>query len=138
MSTVVPPVRAPAHRLEESLLPPALAVLSGLAAGIHAAVVSEHLEEDWLFGAFFVVLTVFQAGWALAIVRRPTPGTALVGAVASAVVLVLWVLSRTTGMPIGPHPWIPEAVGPLDVASGIAEVGIVALALRIPSPSSWD
>lgn len=136
MSSVVPPLSAPAHRAVESVRPLTLAALSGLAAGIHAAVVPEHVEEYWLFGAFFVALTVFQAGWALAIVRRPTARVALVGMVVSTAVVVVWVLSRTTGLPVGPHPWIPEAVGTLDVASGLAEVGIVALALGMPATSS--
>ena len=138
MSTVVPAVSAAAHRVEERLLPLTLALLSGLAAGIHASVVREHVEEYWLFGAFFVAVTAFQAGWALAIIRRPTARAAVVGSVVSAAVVLLWALSRTTGLPVGPHPWEAEAVGTLDVLSGLAEVGIVVLALRVTATSRRD
>lgn len=134
MSSVVPPVRAPAHSVGETLRPLTLAIFSGVAAGIHASVVSEHLEEYWLYGAFFVAVAAFQGVWALAIVQCPTARVAMVGIVASVGVLLLWALSRTAGLPIGPEPWTAEAVGSLDVVSGLAEVAIVALALKITNP----
>ncbi len=111
-----------------------LALLSGAAAGIHAAVVPEHFEEYWIYGGFFAALTTFQATWAIVILRRPTTPVAAVGIFANTAVLLLWVLSRTAGLPVGAEPWTPEAVGGLDVAAGLAEVGVVALALRVTPP----
>ncbi len=108
-----------------------LAALSLVAAGIHAWVVPEHVEEYWLFGAFFVVVTLFQAAWAAAVLRRPTARVLGAGVAVSAAILAVWVLSRTAGLPVGPEHWEAESVAALDVVAGIAELGIVAFALAV-------
>ena len=50
-----------------------------LAAGIHAAVVPEHLQESLLIGGFFVVVAIGQFGLAAVLRRRP-PLLLVVGA----------------------------------------------------------
>ena len=42
--------------------------------------------------------------------------------------VVVWVWSRSWGLPIGPDPGVPEALGPADVISSLLEIGL-ALAL---------
>jgi hypothetical protein len=45
----------------------------------------------------------------------------------NAAILLIWALSRTAGLPVGPRPWTPEAPGELDVAAAGSE-GVVAAA----------
>ena len=46
----------------------------------------------------------------------------------SVVPLVLWLVSRTIGLPIGPETWTPEAVGLADVGCCLLELVTLALA----------
>lgn len=127
-----PTVRShPADRTEWHLL---LAV-SSLAAGvIHAAVVSEHFEEEWAFGAFFVLAAAFQVAWAIAVVVRPASIGYTIGALANGAIIGIWIVSRTTGLPIGPEAWTPEPVLAADVAATVLEsllvIGSVMLVRR--------
>jgi hypothetical protein len=105
-----------------------LAGLSAVAAGIHAWVVPGHYGEYALFGIFFAVLGFAQAGWAAAVLRRPTRLLHIAGIALSAGLLALWALSRTAGVPIGPEAWEAEPAGLLDVAAGAAELGIIVMA----------
>jgi peptidoglycan/LPS O-acetylase OafA/YrhL len=107
----------------------ALAVASLAAGAIHAAVVPEHLDESMLFGAFFVVTAIFQVGWAALVLVRRDSLLPTVGAVANGTLVILWIVSRTVGVPVGPEPWMPEPKGVLDVSATILEVILVAIAL---------
>lgn len=94
-----------------------------IAAGlVHAAVAPEHFREYLAFGVFFAVLTLVQ--WCTAVVwlRRPTVATARLLAGGSACVVALWVLSRTTGLPVGSQPWRPEGVAAPDLLATSFEV----------------
>ena len=87
------------------------AALSLAAAGIHFAVIGEHLEEDVLFGVLFFTLGWFQLVWAQVYLiwqRRPV---ALAAVLVNLGAILVWVMSRTIGLPIGPEAWIPEQVG---------------------------
>ena len=73
-----------------------------LAAGIHAAVVPEHLQESLLIGGFFVVVAIGQFGLAAVLRRRP-PLLVVVGAIWAHVALIaLYVASRTVDLPFLP------------------------------------
>jgi hypothetical protein len=110
----------------------ALAALSLGAAAIHFAVVPEHLEEWWAFGVFFVALGALEALWAAAIVARPSRLVTGIGIGANVATVLLWAVSRTVGLPIGPEPWMPEGIGILDVAATALELMLVAgLALNL-------
>jgi hypothetical protein len=109
---------------------------ASLGAGlIHLAVVSEHVAEWWLYGAFFLVLGVVQIAWAvLAMESDPIPVPSLFATVNAAVV-GLWFVSRTIGLPVGPEPWAAEAVGRADLlcsALGAVVVFLLVLAMRRP------
>ena len=123
-------VRYAPHRFVDPLrLVGSVMAAASLGAGvIHAAVVPEHLEETWLFGAFFVACALFQLGWAALVVVRPSPGVYRGGIVANGAMVAIWALSRTTGIPVGPEPWTAEAVGALDLAATALEVSLIALA----------
>jgi hypothetical protein len=129
------PATAPAssHEHATDLLVLVAAACSVGAAGIHFAVAPEHLAEYRPFGLFFVAVAVVQALWAVLVVRYPLRPLLLVGAAANLATLVLWACSRTKGLPLGPEPWTPEQLGPLDAVTAAFELGLVitiALALR--------
>ena len=124
-------------------LQPSAATLLALSAGagtIHLAVAAEHFVEFPLYGVFFIVLGGAQLGWAALIVIRGLSRTLLLLGTGNAVVAWLWVVSRTTGVPFGPSPWVPEPVGVAGVASTVFEVVLVGLASwllmrRTPRPN---
>jgi hypothetical protein len=105
-----------------------VASLSALAAAIHAWVTPEHYEEYALFGVFFGLLAFAQGAWAVAVLRHPTRRVRVSGIALSAGLLLLWALSRTAGLPIGPEAWEAEPAELLDVVAGMAELGIIMVA----------
>jgi hypothetical protein len=116
-----------------------VACLSGSAL-VHAAVVPEHLEEWRLAGAFFVVLVWAQLAAAYAVAGR-RPGWQRNGLVATVLVtvgpLLVWAISRVTGVPWGPEALEPEGIGVADAASGVLELAALVVAvslLRAPRP----
>jgi hypothetical protein len=113
------------------------ATLSLGAAAIHFAVIKEHLEFDLGFGLFFIALGWFQVVWAQLYLLRPSALLARVAAAANLVVIGVWVVSRTTGLPFGPQPWVPEAVGTLDVFASAFELALVAVLLPQVAPRRW-
>jgi hypothetical protein len=114
-----------------------LALASAGAGIIHLAVCPEHFRETVLFGAFFAVAAVAQLVWADRILRADASDRLLVwGALGNAAVLVLWVVSRTTGLPIGPDAGVAEGVGPLDTLAGVLEVAIVLAGLWAALPAT--
>ena len=106
---------------------------ASLGAGlVHLAVVQEHLDEWWLYGVFFAVLGAAQLLWAMAALARdeaPFPRTV---ALANVAVVLLWLVTRTTGLPVGPEPWEAEAFGRADVLATVLELVVVALLVALP------
>jgi hypothetical protein len=100
-------------------------VLSLGAALIHFAASPEHFEESALYGAFFVVCGVAQVGWPVLAVMRPGRCLLLAGAAGNLAVAGLWLWTRTVGIPLGPERGVVEAVTPVDLLAGLAELGIV-------------
>jgi len=89
---------------------------------IHAAVTAGHFAEYWLFGILFAVVSLLQAMWTAQVYSKPLDVRLLVaGAAGSAALIVVWAISRTTGLPFGPHPGEPEPVGPADVMAVVVE-----------------
>ncbi|NKZ06918.1 hypothetical protein [Actinomadura latina] len=113
------------------------AIGSVLAAFIHYAVVPEHVNEWWAYGVFFSAVGMFQLVWAVLAYTGKERPLLLSGLAVNLGVLALWVVSRTAGLPFGPESGEAEAVGVLDVLSGVAElalVGGILLALRRSRP----
>ena len=104
----------------------ALGSLSAGAATIHFAVGPEHFREDFRFGLFFVVMATLQLAWGAAIVARDSRTLYAGGAVGNAVILGVWAVSRTTGLPFGPEAWTPESIGLLDGIATAYEAVLVA------------
>jgi hypothetical protein len=103
-----------------------LAALSVGAAAIHFAVVFEHFAESTLYGVFFLVLSWAQVIWPAVLLWRPSRLWLWLGAAGNAVVIAVYVASRTVGLPFGPDLHNPESVGALDVVSCALEFGLVA------------
>ena len=103
----------------------ALAVSSIAAGVIHAAVVREHLSEEWVFGVFFILAAALQIVWAIAILFEPSVIVYAIGALTNGSLIGIWVVSRTIGLPIGPHSWMPETVRALDVTATLLELLLV-------------
>src|SRR5438270_13947040 len=83
----------------EGLLRGGIASLSLGAAVIHASVVPDHQGLP-LHVAFFLVTAVVQSGLAAAVLRRRSGRWLVLAAVCNGAIAVIWVLSRTTGVPV--------------------------------------
>jgi hypothetical protein len=110
-----------------------LAALSIGAAIIHFAVIAQHWDEWWLAAIFFIAVALFQLAWAMLVLLRPSMLVDLSGAVINALVVVTWVVSRTSGVPVGPEAGEPEPVGFPDVLATAYELLLVVLVLALVS-----
>lgn len=111
--------------------------LSFLAAACHVIAFPGHATEWWAYGLFFSGSALAQAGYGLVLVTRgievgggwPAVRRRVywIGIVGNLAIVALWAATRTIGVPLGPERGEVEAVGGLDVLSGLAEVGLAAL-----------
>lgn len=105
----------------------AVAALTGSAA-VHATVVREHLDEWPLAGWFFVIITLTEFLLALAVIGAWSQLTAIAVVVTSMGTVVVWLVSRTVGLPFGPAEFrSTEAVGAPDLACCVLELAAAAL-----------
>ena len=116
-----------------------LAALSVGAAAIHFAVVFEHFAEYTLYGVFFLVISWAQVIWPAVLLWRPSRLWLWLGIAGNAIVIAVYVASRTVGLPFGPDSHHAESVGALDVVSCVLEFGlIVGCAALLWRPSLAD
>jgi hypothetical protein len=111
----------------------ALSILSAGAGAIHIAVIQAHFEEWWASGVFFAVIAWLQILWAILIVARPSRMVVLSGVAINAIIVGVWVVSRTVGIPLGPESGTAEPVEFVDVAATAFEVLLVVAALGLLS-----
>ena len=120
-------------------LPLPLAIATAAAAGsalVHFAVAPEHFGEWWGFGLFFVLCAEVQLGWALLLGRMRTNRMLAVGIAGSLALVGLWAVTRSTGLPFGPEPGVPEEIGVPDLLSVVLELitaAACAWALLVPT-----
>jgi hypothetical protein len=114
------------------------AALSFGAAAIHLSVIQSHLDEGILFALFFLVTGWFQMLWPLAYFLRRSRSVAAAGLLVNLGITGVWVVSRTVGVPFGPTPWVPEAIGFADLLATALELGIVGLLLPVALPDKSD
>ena len=117
-----------------SRVPGFILAIAGLAltsGTIHIVAAAEHLGDDWLLGVFFVLVgagQLFAAWW---IFRRPHDERMLkIVAAGSVVVSLLWVFSRTTGIPFGPEPG-RASVGVADTITTLQQLMLAAIVVAL-------
>jgi len=124
--------RPPVARPLATVVSVGLALLSAGAATIHFAVLGPHLRESVLLGVFFAVAAVAQMVWALLVTMRPSRRLYIAGMLGNALVIAVWIVARTVGVPVGPEAGGAEPVGFTDALSTAYEaliiVGAAALA----------
>jgi hypothetical protein len=103
-----------------------LTALSAGAAAVHFAVVFEHFAEYTLYGVFFLVISWAQMIWPAVLNWRPSRLWLWLGIAGNAIVIAVYVASRTVGLPFGPDLHHAESVGALDVLSGVLEFALIA------------
>lgn len=113
--------------------------ISVAASMIHASYIVPHFQEYFLFGLFFVVSAVFQLVWGMVVWNRRNDRTLLIaGAVVNLAIVVLWIVTRTVGLPIGPEPGQTEVAGLHDIIASIDEVAIaLACGLALIPGARW-
>ncbi|MEY2405893.1 MAG: hypothetical protein QOG39_809 [Acidimicrobiaceae bacterium] len=123
-STREPTGRARPARSSTPPAAAALAVLSLGAAVIHAAFAPGHFSESWSHGLFFAVLAWLQVGLAYFLLARPSRWVYVAG-LFNIVVIAVWVMSRTVGVPFFPGAGTTEDVGFPDALSTELELFLV-------------
>ena len=122
-----------------------LAAMCCLGAGaVHLLVAPEHFQEWWGYGCFFLALATFQTLYGLGLAapagRLPRrEAYLLVGITANLLVLGLYAVSRTRGIPLfGPHVGELEPLSGPDILAATLETGALALLTwdlrRVASP----
>jgi hypothetical protein len=118
-----------------------LFLVAGLIASahLHAAVIPEHLTQWPAAGAFFALLTAAEiAVAATLLVPRPRRVALIAASAVSAGPLLLWLYSRTAGLPFGPLTGQPEPVGLPDVVCCALEiVTLSAAVILLRRESRW-
>lgn len=108
------------------------AVATVLAGAVHYAVVPEQRAEWWVAGILFTAVGALQLGWGVVAWPAAGRGLLLSGLGINAAALGAWVVSRTSGLPFGPHAGAPESVGYADLACALTEaVAVVAVAAAV-------
>ncbi|HEX5189973.1 MAG TPA: hypothetical protein VFW16_10550 [Streptosporangiaceae bacterium] len=102
-----------------------LAIASVAAAVIHFAVAGSHFQEYWVFGVFMLTAGWLQLAWAILAIARPTRAVLCGGAVLSANIIAIYVLTRTIGDMVGPTPGKVEPTGFGDVLCTVFETLIL-------------
>lgn len=103
-----------------------LAAISSFGAAIiHFAVMPTHWQAWTQSGVFFASIAMFQVLWAFLVSRRPMPAVFAAGILANVAAAALWVMSRTAGVPFGPHSGQSEAVDTAGLCALLLECYVV-------------
>ena len=104
------------------------AIASAGAGLIHLAVMPTHWSDWWLSGLFFSLTGVMQILWALRAWKRPAGWVLGLGIALNAGIVMLWVITRTAGVPFGPHAGDVEAVEAAGICAVLLECYVVMAA----------
>lgn len=107
-----------------------IAAASAAAGAIHFAFSPDHFTQAWTHGLFFALVAALQIAWAAVLIARPSRRMLLAGTL-QLVVVGVWIVSRTVGIPLGSTP---EPVGLPDTLASVLEVfcavgGVLAVRL---------
>src|SRR5256714_6770741 len=138
---------SPASRLLPSALDTARRAhlwAASLAAGaglVHALAGEGHFSEWWGYGLFFLAVSICQFVGGAALLFWNDRRLYWTGIGGTAIVLLIWTISRTVGVPIGPDGAGPERIGMLDGISVALEVALIwylVQLVRHPGPAPLD
>lgn len=101
------------------------AIASFGAAVIHFAVVPTHWQGWPPSGFFFAILALFQLIWAYLVLTRTTAPLLISGMLINLGAVALWVVSRTGGVPFGPHAGQAEVAQAADLCAVLLEIYVV-------------
>ena len=105
-----------------------LAMASLGAAVLHAAFAPGHFDADWAHGLFFASVAWGQLLLAIGLVAIQRRWVYALGLL-NVVVIITWIVSRTSGLPFGPSSGVTEEVGTPDlVATGLEAVVVLGCA----------
>lgn len=117
---------APAARAHSSIWLYSAAGLSALAGLLHLLVTPEHFEEWIGYGLFFLVAGLAQLLFAVVLLRQPTNRSLLIAGIAgNALIVGLWIVTRTLGVPLGPEAGEVEEIGVVDTFSKLTELALI-------------
>lgn len=114
-----------------TVLLPLVALGSAAAASVHFVVMPTHFKEAAIYGSFFAVAASLQVAYAVLVLARPSRALLVVGLVGNLLVIVLWLVTRTVAIPLGPAAGTTEAVGGLDILATAFESLIVVSAASL-------
>lgn len=107
------------------------AALSVGAGYVHFAYADSHFAAWWGYGAFFLAAGNLQVLFAALLIWRPRAWLPLAGIGANLAIVVVYVLSRTSGIPLGPHAHVVEDAQAVDWATTAAQVAIILALLTM-------
>jgi hypothetical protein len=108
------------------------AVLSSATGLIHMWFAPEHFEEWIGYGLFFVISSTAQIIYALVLLAwKPTRSWLLAGIFGNTFIILLYIVTRTLGIPVGPEAGMVEPLGILDVLSKIIEIALIACLIEL-------
>ena len=102
------------------------------AEAIHVAVMNDHFEEWLLAGLFFLAISLAEGLLAAALLARPSAAVSRLAVGVSLATVVLWLVSRTIGLPGGPAAGVAEPFGHADSIASLLEL-LTAAALLGPA-----
>ena len=106
--------------------------LSLAVALIHLWAALGYFEVWWGYGSFFLGVATAQGLFSVALLRWPGRVLSLAGIFGNLAIIALYVMSRTAGVPVGPHAGRAEDAGILDMsATGIELMIVVFLLTRL-------
>lgn len=108
-----------------------LATASFGAGAVHLAFAGEHYAQWRPLGVAFVAAGAFQVLWAVLIATRDSARALRVGGLLSLAFIGTYLVSRTTGLPLGPEAFTAEPVGTSDLLCCALEVPVAFGALLL-------
>jgi hypothetical protein len=106
------------------------AVCTTGSAVAHAVATPHHATENVTFGVFFFLSAFVQFGWATVALTCPSTEVLWHGVALNVLLIELWVVTRTIGLPFGLQNG-PEGLGAWDVAAKVWELGALACCLHL-------
>jgi hypothetical protein len=107
------------------------AVALVVTAVIHLAVVPEHVREWRAAAVFFIALTTVEVVLAVGVLLWANRALLTAGAAISVASALLWAVSRTVGLPVGPDAFSPEGIAAPDLAATALEIFAGAVFARM-------